>query len=559
VSLRREELCWYGWGRRDEAVAFPPERAELLLGELARRLGTALEPAPVRCALEELKLPASRVDDTLLDRLREACGREAVHQDVATRAWHAVGRGLPDLLRLRLGELERAPDAVVFPGSEQAVAALLRVADEADCAVVPFGGGTSVIGGVEPLHAERQRAVIALDTTRLDAVVKIDGEGGLATFQAGIDGPALEAALAAHGLTLGHFPQSFEYSTLGGWIATRSSGQQSNGYGSIEDLVVALRMVTPKGVVRTLEVPRAASGPDLNELVLGSEGSLGVIVEATLRVSRAPVCSDDRGMLFPSFRQGVAAAREMVQSGVGLGMLRLADGAETELGLMQRRDPARGFDPAELLFSWLEGRGYGQGRSLFLYGAEGEHARDVKTRVGRARRVGRRHGGFALGRSPGRHWRRERFATPYLRDWLLDRGVAVDTFESAFSWSRIEEAHATVLAALEAAGREHAGGAIAMAHLSHSYLDGACLYFTLLYPLARPLASERVVSQWRAIKRDVTDAIVKAGGTVSHHHGVGVDHREWLPEEKGALGMDLLRAAKSTLDPSGVMNPGKLL
>jgi len=559
VSLKREELCWYGWGRMDRAVAFPPERAEQLLGELTRRLGGALEPAPVRCSLEELKLPASRLDAALLVRLREACGDDAVYQDAGTRAWHAVGRGLPDLLRLRLGALERAPDVVVFPGSEQAVTALLRVARETGCAVVPFGGGTSVIGGVEPLLAEQQRAVISLDTTRLDAVVQIDAEGGLATFQAGIDGPALEAALAAHGLTLGHFPQSFEYSTLGGWIATRSSGQQSNGYGSIEDRVVALRMLTPEGVVRSREVPRSATGPDLNELVLGSEGSLGVIVEATLRVSRAPVHSDDRGMLFPSFEQGAAAVREMVQGGVELGMLRLADGAETELGLVQRRDPSRRFDPAALLFSLLEGRGYAEGRSLLLYGAEGGSEGDLKARVDRARRIGRRHGGFPLGRSPGRHWRRERFATPYLRDWLLDGGVAVETFESAFSWSRIEQAHSSVLAAAEVAGCEHAAGCIAMAHLSHSYLDGACLYFTLLYPLASPIAQERVVSQWRAIKRDVTDAIVRAGGTVSHHHGVGIDHRDWLPEEKGALGMELLHAAKRTLDPTGVMNPGKLL
>jgi alkyldihydroxyacetonephosphate synthase len=240
-------------------------------------------------------------------------------------------------------------------------------------------------------------------------------------------------------------------------------------------------------------------------------------------------------------------------------MLRLADAAETELGLVQRRDPSRRFDAAELLFALLEARGYGDGRSLLLYGAEGGKSSALRAKVDRARRIGRRHGGFPLGRSPGRHWRRERFATPYLRDWLLDRGVAVDTFESAFSWSRIEDAHAAVLSAVEAAGREHAGGSIAMAHLSHSYLDGACLYFTLLYPLPRPLASERVVAQWRAIKRDVTDAIMKAGGALSHHHGVGVDHREWLPDEKGALGMELLRAAKQTLDPDGVMNPGKLL
>jgi alkyldihydroxyacetonephosphate synthase len=523
--------------------------------QLEERMGRSLERSAAPLPLEKVELPPPRLSARAVAKLQEACGGDGVRSDHAERATHAVGRSLPDLFRLRSGALEWVPDAVVYPRDEAAVAATLRACADFGIAVVPFGGGTSVVGGVEARHSSEQAGVVALDTTRLDAVLAVDPTGGVATFQAGIDGPALEAALRRHGLTLGHFPQSFEYSTLGGWIATRSSGQQSNGYGGIDRLLVSLRLATPEGVLRTLEVPHSAAGPDLNQVVLGSEGTLGVIVQATMRVSPAPTHQDVRAVLLREFSDGVNCVRELVQGAAGLDLLRLSDSAETELALVQRRDPERSFDPTSWVLRGLERFGYGDGRALLLYGAEGSHGPAVRAAVARARACARHHRGMPLGRAPGRSWRHERFRAPYLRDWLLDHGVAVDTFETALPWSQIETGHQELLRAIGAAARAHAGGGIPMAHLSHSYRDGACLYFTLLYPV-EPGAE---LSQWTAIKRDVTDAIVGVGGTLSHHHGVGIDHAPWLEAEKGETGMALLRSLKRTADPSGVMNPGKLL
>jgi alkyldihydroxyacetonephosphate synthase len=443
----------------------------------------------------------------------------------------------------------------VYPASEGAVASVLRIAAQANLAVIPFGGGSSVVGGVEALTLRGQTGALSLDTTRLDALVRIDRESLTATFQAGIDGPALEAALRPHGLTLGHFPQSFEFSTLGGWIATRSSGQSSSGYGAIEDMLVSVRVMTPEGVIRTLPAPRSAAGPDLNGLVLGSEGTFGVIVEATLRVREAPAVFEDRGMLFRSFADGIASVRDATREGVHVAVMRLSDAAETTLAQALRRDPSRRFDPATAALALLARFGYGEGRTALVYAVEAESRRKASPALRRMLSIARAHGGMPLGSSPGRSWRRDRFRTPYLRDWLLDQGIAVDTFETALPWSRLESGHDSVLRAMQRAAELHAGAGIALAHLSHSYPDGGCLYFTLLYPLDH--ANELV--QWEAIKREVTEAIVAAGGTLSHHHGVGVDHQPWLAREKGALGLAALRAARTALDPRGLMNPGKLL
>jgi alkyldihydroxyacetonephosphate synthase len=548
VTIERERLRWNGWGRLDASYSLSPAREKLLRASLSDRLGRPVVRAAPPVTLEDVRLPPPKLSADVLSALRTACGEDGVRTGIDERLTHAAGKSLPDLLRLRRGEIEHAPEAVVYPGDEGAVGAVLRIASDAHLAVVPFGGGTSVVGGVAPSTAPEQLGALSLDTTRLDALLRIDPDSHTATFQAGIDGPALEAALSHEGFTLGHYPQSFEHSTLGGWIATRSCGQQSDGYGGISRLVVSVRMVTPEGVLRTLEVPDSSSGPDLNQLVLGSEGILGVIVEATLRIRPAPAASDFRGMLFGRFADGVAAIRQIVQEGVPVSMLRLSDAQETDLSLLLRRDPRRRWDPASLLVA-------GSGRCALLYGAEGSDRGEVRRAMRRARSIGRRHGGLPVGRGPGRAWKRERFRTPYLRDWLLDHSVAVDTVESAFPWSVVERAHDAILRGLRAALETHAEAGLAMAHLSHSYPDGACLYFTVIYPLD----PARDVSQWTAIKQDATEAVLEAGGTVSHHHGVGVDHAPWVVREKGALGVEALRAVKQAVDPLGLLNPGKLL
>ena len=553
--IARESLRWNGWGRLGESTQMTRSREAALLAELGRRLGRPLARGAEPVELDAIRLPPPKLAPDVLARLRAACGEDGVRTSAFERVTHAVGRSLPDLFRLRRGEIEAVPEAVVVPAEEGAVAAVLRIAAEANLAVVPFGGGSSVVGGVEPRTAAGQAGALSLDTTRLDRLLRLDPESRTATFQAGIDGPSLEAALAQRGYTLGHFPQSFEHSTLGGWIATRSVGQQSDGYGGIDELLVCVRVVTPAGVIRTLDVPRAASGPELNQLLLGSEGVLGVIVEATVRIRPSAARPDERGMLFRCFAGGVAAVREVARAELPVAMMRLSDAAETELSLLLRHDPARRFDPTATALSLAERLGYGAGRCALLYGAESSDARKVSTTMRRARNLLARNGGLPLGRSPGRSWRRERFRTPYLRDWLLDHGVAVDTMETALPWARLEAGHDAVVCALRSAAATHAGSGLAMAHLSHSYLDGACLYFTVLYPVE----VGREVEQWRAIKRDASEAILAAGGTISHHHGIGVDHQPWMAREKGVLGVEALRAVKRAFDPSGVMNPGKLL
>jgi len=551
--LSREALRWNGWGRLGEGLGLGPAREEAVLAELGGRFGRPLARGLDPVELEGLALPAPRLDGRTLGRLRAACGDEWVRTSDLERVSHSLGRSLPDLLRLRSGDLPPPCDAVVYPGDEGSVAAVLRIACDSGFAVVPVGGGTSVVGGIEPRPRASQRGAIALDTTRMDALLRVDATSRTAVVQAGIDGPALEARLRTHGFTLGHFPQSFEHSTVGGWIAARSSGQFSGRYGGLEDLLAAVRVVTPSGVLRTLEVPRSAAGPDLRALVLGSEGTLGVIVEATLRVAPVPAAHDERAMLFRCFEAGAEAVREAVQSGVPAAMLRLSDAAETELFEVLRRDPARRFDVAAAVLEGAARLGYGEGRAALVYAQEGD-ADEVRRDMARLRAIGRRHGGLPLGRRPGRSWRRDRFRTPYLRDWLLDAEVAVDTLETALPWSRLEGAHRGILRDLRAALAAHAGAGLAMAHLSHSYADGASLYFTVVYPLD----PRRAVKQWAEIKREATDSVLGHGGTLSHHHGVGLDHGAWMAREKGAVGLEALRAVKERVDPAGVMNPGKL-
>ncbi len=552
MSLARDRLRWNGWGFLGESAALSRSREQAVLAELGRRFGRDLGPVRAPVPMEEVALPAPRLTEAVLGRLRAACGADAVRTSALERVTHATGRSLPDLLRLRSGELAAAPDAVVYPEDEGAVAAVLRIAAEADLAVVPFGGGTSVVGGVDPHPTGRQRGCLSLDTTHLDRLLRLDARSRTASFGAGIDGPALERALGEHGFTLGHFPQSFELSTLGGWIATLSSGQLSARYGGIEKLVTALRVVTPEGVLRTLPVPRSAAGPDLAALVLGSEGLLGVIVEATVRIRPTPACRRDRGWLLRGFGSGVEALREAAQEGLPVAMLRLSDADETGLFQLLRRDPSRRFDPSAVVLGAASALGYGEGRCALVSSVEGERGA-VRHASRRLRALLRRHGALPLGPSPGRSWRRERFRTPYLRDWLLDHDVAVDTLETAVPWSRLEPAHEAILAALRTALEHHAGAGLAMAHVSHIHPDGASLYFTVIYPLDAAAG----VKQWEAVKRDATEAVLAAGGTLSHHHGIGADHAPWLLQEKGALGVAALRALKGALDPAGLMNPGK--
>jgi alkyldihydroxyacetonephosphate synthase len=373
----------------------------------------------------------------------------------------------------------------------------------------------------------------------------------MARLEPGLSGPEAEAALNAHGLTLGHFPQSYEYATIGGYVATRSAGQASTGYGRIDKLVLGLRLATPVGDVEISPYPGTAAGPALRELIVGSEGALGIITEATLAVRPTPLVSSYEGWSFKSFAAGVEAFREMEQAHAAADVSRLSDEAETMLSLASAGDT--GGTAAKLAKRWLKLRGHEQG-CLAILGFEGDPD-EMMDRANRARTLLRSAGGLRLGARPGAAWVAQRFRAPYLRDELLDRGVMVETLETATSWTNLEHLHAAVRRALRDALTERGTPPLVMCHVSHLYPSGASLYFTFMAAQQRGEEME----QWRVAKSAASDAIVGNGGTITHHHGIGRDHAPWMRAEIGDAGIELLRAAKRRLDPRGVMNPGKLL
>lgn len=512
-------MLWYGWGDPDARTELPESARQLIAAAL--RLPPTV-PEPPRET--DVVLPDSRLPESALAALEAVVGEEGVRRDARSRLLHAAGKSTVDLLRMRAGVIENAPDAVVLPGSHDEVLAVLAACVEHGVTVVPFGGGTSVVGGVEPVG---RRPVIALDLRRLDRLVRLDRVAGTAVLEAGLRGPAAEQLLAEHGFTLGHLPQSFEYATIGGFAATRSSGQASNRYGSFADMVVAMRVATPAGQLELGRAPASAAGPNLMELMLGSEGVFGVITEVTVRVRPKPATVVDEAWSFPDFESGLAAARALAQSDSAPAVIRLSDEAET------------GINRA------LSG-GDQVGGCALIAGYEGDTARVAADRM-TVGEVFAACGGQRLG---DEDWRGHRFRAPYLRDALLSAGALVETLETAASFSALPGLYDAVRSALN----ESLGTAVVMCHVSHLYPTGASLYFTVVCG-----QSADPIGQWQAAKRAAGDAIVAADGTITHHHAVGLDHRPWMAAEIGDLGVEVLRAVKSRLDPTDVLNPGKLI
>jgi alkyldihydroxyacetonephosphate synthase len=401
---------------------------------------------------------------------------------------------------------------------------------------------------VEPLRGTFDR-LITLDLRRLRRV-DVDRRSLVATLGPGLRGPAAEDALGAQGLTLGHFPQSFEYATIGGFAAARSAGQASSGYGRFDAMVTALELVAPAGELRTMETPHSAAGPALRELVLGSEGVLGVITEVSARVRPAPERRRYEGWMAADFASAADIVRSLAQSGCLPDVVRVSDEAETRISLAMA---GAGGGKRALLDAYLRLRRRDHG-CILICGWEDE-AEAVDRRRALAGRIMRTGGAAALGAAPGQAWERGRYDGPYLRDELLDLGYMAETLETAHTWSRLGELHDGVRAALNTSLAAQGTPGIVMCHLSHAYRDGASLYFTFI--ARRRPGSE--LEQWRAAKRAASEAIVAAGGTITHHHGVGRDHVPYMRAEVGELGVETLRAAKERLDPAGIMNPGKLI
>ena len=441
-------------------------------------------------------------------------------------------------------------NAVVFPAQEEQILTVLQLAAEKGWVIVPFGGGTSVVGGVEPLS--NARPALSLDLQRMKRILRIDHTSNTARIEAGIQGPELEAQLNADGYTLGHFPQSFEFSTLGGWIATRSAGQNSAKYGKIEHMVVSLRMVALDGVLDFPVVPADGTGPSLLHCLIGSEGTLGVITQAVVRLHSIPQYRAFAACLFPYFSEGMVSVRNILQTDLLPAILRLSDPDETAMALLLSRYPqpslkdrlgrgyvrCRGLDPkhSALLILIFEGP-----RSL-VYAARREARRFLKS-------------GLLMGGRPARMWMKSRFQLPYLRDALLDRSVMVDTLETAAPWESLPGLYASVKKAISESILKTAPAALVLIHLSHAYMDGASLYFTFL---ARQQAG-RELEQWQAVKEAATRAILLHGGALSHHHGIGSMHKPWMHTYLKPEGLTLLQHLKKKLDPKNIMNPGKLI
>lgn len=526
---------WNGWGDSTHDYLVP-ERAKAALLEW---VGPGTPRPDADLARTVASLPESRL-----------AARPFLSLAPEERLRHARGQSLPDWVALRAGAVGRAPDAVAYPESAEQVRALLAFAQETGAALIPWGGGTSVVGHVNPEPSGPP--VVTVDLSRLSRLLELDEESRLATFGAGVPGPDLEAQLRAHRLTLGHFPQSFEYSTLGGWVATRSSGQQSLHYGRIERLFAGGQVETPQGTLELPCVPASAAGPDLRELVLGSEGRLGLITQATVRVSALPEKEEFVGVFFPGWDEGLAAARGIAQARLGLSLVRLSapQEARTMLLLAGHERLVRALE------AWVSFRGAKEGKALLVIGATGDAAA-VRLALERALALAKKHGGISAGRTFGAQWTKNRFRAPYLRNSLWDLGYALDTVETAAPWSKVPALFSAVEAALRGGLEPWDERVHVFTHLSHLYGDGSSVYTTYLFRLGR--GPEETLERWRRLKARASEAIVAHGGTISHQHGVGVDHRRYLGAEKGALGLAALGDVLRRFDPQGLMNPGKLL
>ena len=523
--MRREQVFW-GWGEPGAGPAMSARAPDFLRAELG--VDGAVVSRPV--ALEDVRLREPALDVRPFEAI---VGPEGVRIDREARVLRCRGKSYLDLLAQRSGDCEAAPDAVVAPAEHEQVVAVLQACTEAGVAVVPFGGGTSVVGGLEPARGPFD-AVISLDLGRMDRVVAVDERSLTAVLEPGLRLPEADRALGEHGLTLGHVPQSYEWATVGGCVATRSAGQVSTGRGRIDANLLALRCATPLGELATLNAPASAAGPALRELVAGSEGVLGAITRVTLRVHRVPEAQRFESWLAADYESGCEALRRLIQADIAPDVARLSDADETRFSLAFAGLPS------------LARRAVGT-RCLLICGWDGD-ADAIGRRRKAAARVLRASGAVFATQRAGREWVASRFAGPYLRDALMDRGVLVETLETATSWSNLAALHGAVRAALHPS-------VLVGCHVSHLYATGASLYFTVF---ARADAADPA-GQWRKLKAAATDAIVAAGGTLTHHHAIGRDHAPWLAAEDGPLGVELLRAVKERCDPAGIMNPGKLL
>lgn len=529
---------WNGWGETSEHNTLSAEARQFL----KERVGDGTPNQDVSRESVLLNVAGSRLADG-----------PYFATDAETRLDHSRGQSYPDWLALRYGKLGPVADGVALPTTNEEADLALQAALNIGAVVIPYGGGTSVVGHlhVPQPHAVGDRPVVNISLKKLNRLKNVDTRNWLATFDAGTPGPMVEAQLKQQGFLLGHFPQSYEYSTVGGWVVTRSSGQQSLRYGRIEQMLHSARLSTPRGVVAIGGVPASSAGPDLREALMGSEGRLGLVTEATVRIRPIPTHEDFHAVFFPHWEAGVEAARALAQSDLGLSMLRLSNEIETETQLALAGH--------EKLITWLKRylkmRKIGERPVMVLIGTTGSH-RDVLRLKREALGIAKQYKGVNTGRAIGKGWAKNRFKGPYLRNSLWDVGYGADTVETCVSWANATTAMRAVEAAAQKVFASFGERAHCFTHLSHVYRSGCSVYSTFVFRAGGDY--ERDFERWKLLKAATSEAIVASGGTISHQHGVGRDHAPYLVREKGELGIDLIRAMAREFDPQGLMNPGKL-
>ena len=556
-------LKWDGWG--DEHNAFDPGDRPNIWPYVAQTLQIGPEwplTPPVDPGI--IELPPCRLDEDLRAALSQTFPDDRLSVDKFDRIIHAYGKSTRDLWRIRHGRIDFAPDIVVVPETEAEVIALLDLASRFGAVVIPFGGGTNVAGCLE-LYRPETRPVISANLRRMNRVLEIDTVSGFVRAEPGILGPDLERQLNAAGVTLGHFPDSFPYSTLGGWVATRSSGVMSDAYGNIEDMVVSLRMVTPTGVISTHCVPQASNGPDPNWLCIGSEGTLGIITELTMRVRPEPAVREFRGYLFPSFRSGLAALRECSDRGCMPALGRLNDPFKTQISVAFRSREGRFKRKLGQAYNFFlrRFRGFDFDRACLMVAAfQGDKAQVHRQRAA-VQAVYRRHGGMGLGRGPGEAFAAAKYDFPFIRDFLMDHGVICDVADTSATWGRLKDLYDDGMAQIGAALGRDGRPTWLGCHVSHTYSLGASMYFSFAFRCdispegAYDPAAE--LAYYANVKKSSLVCFSKAGATLSHHHAVGYEHLPWLTGESRVGDGSMIEAVKTALDPERIMNPDKLV
>jgi alkyldihydroxyacetonephosphate synthase len=550
-----QHMKWWGWGL--EGIAFhhedKPGFAPFILEQLALDLH-AVAPTGMP-SFDKVTVEKSLISPTFSKVLADIVGADNVTTDKMERVVHAYGKSLRDLVRIRANQIERTPDVVVYPATEPEVQQIVDAAVKADAVLIPFGGGSNIGGSLEPLRTEK-RVVISLDMGRMNKLLEIDSDAGLARIQAGALGPDLEDQLAAQGWTIGHFPDSFTHSTLGGWIATRSSGMQSDKYGDIADITRGLRLVRPGGTLVIRPIPSASNGPSVREMILGSEGRLGVVTEAWVQVHRIPAKRDVYAYFFPNFETGLKAMQEIAESDAAPTITRVSDNMETRFSLATSKEShgITKFVSGTVLPAIFRSKGWNLDEiCLSFIGYEGSE-RHAKLQKKLVDKIVKKYNGMGVGKGPGILYDQKKFDTPYIRDFLLDRGAAGDVSESAAPWSKLQVLHdGAVSAAHDAFDRIGAQGVI-ISHLSHSYHSGACLYFTFGFKFGKD-----ALGDYDIVKSAIQQSFIDNGGSISHHHGVGLEHAPWLEDDISPSGIAVMQGLFDAVDPKGNFNPGKII